>query len=246
MYLDAPVYIHGASRYIWRVLRGGGNPTVATKPGVVTGRLRGGAGLPQACPVYPPVRYAVYPWVATVIQGSTDSFEVASNGNRPTWNALDDLNRPTWDALDENTRKKIAGLSAYHSLAHSQKEIGEETKSGNSEYTGYGLDVENTPLRPLVKTHPETSRQSLAVGRHAFGIPGLAPQESASLLEELIQFAVNDERRTYQHRWHKGDVVVWDNRCLLHKACAWDYSEPRVMLHSRIAGNPASESAASS
>ena len=154
--------------------------------------------------------------------------------------------RDAWDALDENTRKKIAGLSAYHSLAHSQKEIGEETKSGNSEYTGYGLDVENTPLRPLVKTHPETSRQSLAVGRHAFGIPGLAPQASASLLEELIQFAVNDERRTYQHRWHKGDVVVWDNRCLLHKACAWDYSEPRVMLHSRIAGNPASESAASS
>ena len=50
--------------------------------------------------------------------------------------------RDAWDALDENTRKKIAGLSAYHSLAHSQKEIGEETKSGNSEYTGYGLGVD--------------------------------------------------------------------------------------------------------
>ena len=57
--------------------------------------------LRPAFPVDTPVRYAVYPWVATVIQGSTDSFEVASNGNRPTWNALDDLNRPTWDALDE-------------------------------------------------------------------------------------------------------------------------------------------------
>ena len=37
--------------------------------------------------------------------------------------------------------------------------------------------------------------------------------------------------------------MVWDNRCLMHKACAWDYNEPRVMLHSRIAGDPDSESA---
>ncbi|WP_275400965.1 hypothetical protein [Seongchinamella sediminis] len=37
--------------------------------------------------------------------------------------------------------------------------------------------------------------------------------------------------------------MVWDNRCLLHRACAWDYSEPRVMLHSRIAGDPISEAA---
>ena len=154
--------------------------------------------------------------------------------------------RDAWDALDENTRKKVAGLSAYHSLAHSQKELGEETKGDNSEYMGYGLDVENTPLRPLVKIHPETGRETLAVGRHAFGIPGLGEQESASLLGDLIQFAVGDERRTYQHRWHKGDAVLWDNRCLLHKACAWDYSEPRVMLHSRIAGDSVSEGATSS
>jgi alpha-ketoglutarate-dependent taurine dioxygenase len=42
-----------------------------------------------------------------------------------------------------------------------------------------------------------------------------------------------------------GDMVVWDNRCLMHKACAWNYDEPRVMLHSRIAGDLASEGASS-
>lgn len=149
--------------------------------------------------------------------------------------------RAAWDALDEKTREQLAGLSAYHSLVHSQKKLGEETKSSDSEYIGYGLDVENIPLRSLLKIHPETGRKTLAVGRHAFGIPGLSSEESEKLLEDLIQVSVSDDRRIYQHRWNRGDVVVWDNRCLLHKACAWDYAEPRVMLHSRIAGSPKTE-----
>ncbi|QIR14994.1 TauD/TfdA dioxygenase family protein [Shewanella aestuarii] len=149
--------------------------------------------------------------------------------------------RDAWDALDEKMQNKIQDLCAYHSLAHSQRELGEETKSDNSEYIGYGLDVKDIPLRPLVKIHPETGRKSLAVGRHAYGIPGMSPEDSANLIQELIDFAVNDENRFYQHRWQQGDVVMWDNRCLLHRACAWDYSEPRVMLHSRIAGDPITE-----
>lgn len=152
--------------------------------------------------------------------------------------------RAAWDALDEQTREKVAGLSAYHSLAHSQRQLGEETKNSDSEYIGYGLDMKDAPLRPLLKIHPETGRKTLAVGRHAFGIPGLSPPESSRLLEDLIQSAVSDDSRTYQHRWSRGDVVIWDNRCLLHRACAWDYSEPRVMLHSRIAGDPDTEGAA--
>jgi len=150
--------------------------------------------------------------------------------------------RAAWDALDEPTRERLAGLSAYHSLAHSQRQLGEETKDGDSEYIGYGLDVMDIPLRPLLKIHPETGRKTLAVGRHAFGIPGLSPEESSGLLEDLIRFAVSDDSRTYQHRWTRGDVVIWDNRCLMHRACDWDFSEPRVMLHSRIAGDPATES----
>lgn len=149
--------------------------------------------------------------------------------------------RAAWSALDDGTRERIASLSAHHSLAHSQREIGEATKSENSEYVGYGLDVEEVPLRPLVKLHPETGQPSLAVGRHAYGIPGLDADESSRLLTRLIAFAVEDDSRTYRHRWQQGDVVVWDNRCLMHRACSWNDSEPRIMLHSRIAGDPVSE-----
>lgn len=151
--------------------------------------------------------------------------------------------RAAWSALDEPTRDRVAPLSAYHSLAHSQRKLGEDTKTQDSEYIGYGLDLGQVPLRPLLKVHPETGQPSLAVGRHAFGIPGLSPEESEILLSKLVSFAAGDERRVYQHRWHTGDVVVWDNRCLMHKACPWDYTEPRVMLHSRIAGDPRTEAA---
>jgi len=151
--------------------------------------------------------------------------------------------RAAWASLDEPTRQKVASLSAYHSLVHSQRELGEDTKDENSEYMGYGLDVEEVPLRPLIKVHPETGQATLAIGRHAYGIPGLSASESATLLADLIDFAVSDANRVYQHRWQAGDVVVWDNRCLMHRACPWDYSEPRVMLHSRIAGDPRTEKA---
>ena len=153
--------------------------------------------------------------------------------------------RAAWSALDESMRQKLASLSAYHSLAHSQRQLGEDTKTEDSEYIGYGLNLDEVPLRPLMKVHPETGQPSLAVGRHAYGIPGLSETESDNLLAELIRFAVGDERRVYQHRWQAGDAVVWDNRCLMHRACPWDYAEPRVMLHSRIAGDPDTESASS-
>lgn len=151
--------------------------------------------------------------------------------------------RAVYDALDEDTKALIGKLSAHHSLAHSQAELGEETKASDSEYMGYGLDVAEVPLRPLVKVHPETGQKSLAVGRHAYGIPGMTDADSIALINRLLQFAVADESRVYQHRWTAGDVLVWDNRCLMHRACDWDYSEPRVMLHSRIAGDPVSEAA---
>lgn len=149
--------------------------------------------------------------------------------------------RDAYDALDDAMREKISSLAAYHSLKYSQRAVGEETKKDNSEYFGYGMNVADVPLRPLVKTHPETGRKALAVGRHAYGIPGLSEMESEELIKQLNSFAVADERRVYHHRWAVGDVVVWDNRCLMHRACEWDFSEARVMLHSRIAGDPASE-----
>jgi alpha-ketoglutarate-dependent taurine dioxygenase len=150
--------------------------------------------------------------------------------------------RAAYDALDSATQARIEGLGAYHSLHYSQAKEGHTHKEGSA-YSGYGFQVKDPPLRPLVKVHPETGRRMLAIGRHAYGIPGLEPGESERLLDELCAFACRAPR-VYHHAWTAGDVVVWDNRCLMHRARPWDMAEPRVMYHSRIAGDPLAEFAA--
>ena len=150
--------------------------------------------------------------------------------------------RAAWDALAPAMRKRVETLSAYHSLHYSQSKLGHAHKEGSA-YSGYGFDVKDPPLRPLANTHPETGRRILAIGRHAYGIPGLSAADSEALLEELTDFACRSPR-TYHHRWTAGDAIVWDNRCLMHRARPWDMARPRVMYHSRLAGDPVAEFAA--
>src|SRR5262245_23924191 len=157
---------------------------------------------------------------------------VPSAGGETEWADM----RAAYDALDEATRRRIAGLSAHHSLYHSQAAIGHVVKTG----AGYGFHTKGAPLRPLVKVHPVTGRPALFIGRHAYGIPGLPAAESEKLLADLVDFACRPPR-TYAHRWTPGDVVIWDNRCVLHRARPYDYGQVRVMRHTRVAGDPATE-----
>lgn len=143
--------------------------------------------------------------------------------------------RAGYDVLDEDMIEKIAGLAAYHSLYHSQQKAG-FSRSDQGDYKGYGFFDQEPPLRPLVKIHPETGRPNLLIGRHAYGIPGLDKLESEALLDELLQITCQPPR-VYYHHWQVGDAVLWDNRCLLHRACAWDMKEPRVMYHARVRGD---------
>ncbi|MBL4721199.1 MAG: TauD/TfdA family dioxygenase [Alphaproteobacteria bacterium] len=147
--------------------------------------------------------------------------------------------RAGYDALDEATKTRIAGLSAYHSLYQSQARLGHIVQSG----TSYGYHNKGAPLRPLVKTHPVTGRKTLYAGRHAYRIPGLDDAEAEALLEELLEFTCQAPR-IYQHKWTPGDLMIWDNRCIMHRARPYDFNQPRIMQATRISGDPASELAA--
>lgn len=145
--------------------------------------------------------------------------------------------RAGYAALDQATKDLIDDLSAYHSTQFSQaNDVGDfpEQKEGTI-YHGEAY------LRPLVKTHPDTGVKNLFIGRHAFGIPGLERQESRALLKRLLDFVVSDDRRVYTHKWQVGDTLLWDNRALLHRALPYDYSQPRVLTATRIAGDPVTE-----
>jgi alpha-ketoglutarate-dependent taurine dioxygenase len=162
---------------------------------------------------------------------------VPSSGGETGWADM----RAAYDALDNAMRARVGRLSAYHSLRYSQAKVGHVPAEGDS-YSGYGFDVDDPPLRPLVKVHPETGRRSLVIGRHAYGVTGMDPATSERFLTELVEQACQPPR-VYHHRWSPGDAVLWDNRCLLHRSRPWDMSERRIMWHSRIAGD-ASELAA--
>ncbi len=155
---------------------------------------------------------------------------VPASGGETEWADM----RAAYAALDDETRDGIADLAAYHSLVYSQARAGADQRGG------YGIDQDEMPLRPLVKIHPETGRPALFIGRHAHDIPGLASAESEALLDGLMDAACRPPR-LYRHRWQVGDVVVWDNRAVLHRAHPFDYREPRVMVHTRIAGDPTTE-----
>lgn len=144
--------------------------------------------------------------------------------------------RAAWDALDSDTQAELEPLSAYHSLYYSQERAGFQHGTDNL----YGLHDKGAPLRPLVKTHPETGRKSLYTGRHAYGIPGMDSQASEALLDELLANACQPPR-VYTHKWNVGDTVVWDNRCMMHRARPYDAKHPRVLRGTRISGDPETE-----
>lgn len=92
---------------------------------------------------------------------------------------------------------------------------------------------------PLVRTHPETGAKALYLGNHASHIAGLPAAEGDALLADLLAHAT-EPRFVYAHRWRSGDLVMWDNRCLLHRAVA-NYAiarERRVMHRTMLAGTP--------
>ncbi len=158
--------------------------------------------------------------------------EVPPSGGETEWADM----RAAYDALDDVRKRRISGLSAYHSLYQSQAKMGYEIRTG----AGYGYHTKGAPLRPLVKTHPVTGRKSLFIGRHAYRIPGLDDGAALALLDELQDFACRPPR-IHTHHWRPGDTVVWDNRCVLHRARPYDFDLPRVMRHTRVAGDPATE-----
>ena len=163
--------------------------------------------------------------------------------------------RAGYDALDRKTKDRIEDLKAHHSLYHSQAKVGHAGKAGShkdewdndqdSDYNGYGFHDGPISVRPLVKTHPETGKRNLLVGRHAYDIIGMTQEESETLLTELVDFACQAPR-VYHHSWEVGDAVIWDNRCLMHQATPWPMDQKRIMWHSRIAGDPKTESALTS
>jgi alpha-ketoglutarate-dependent 2,4-dichlorophenoxyacetate dioxygenase len=116
-----------------------------------------------------------------------------------------------YDALPEERKHSLAPLRVVHSWERSRQ------KSGSKPATEEEKQDAPPVVHPLVRTHPATGRKGLYIGNHTSHIDGWSIADGEALLSELQAFATQ-ERFVYRHRWQPGDMVMWDNRCLLHRA----------------------------
>ncbi len=87
---------------------------------------------------------------------------------------------------------------------------------------------------PLVRTHPDSGAKALYLGNHVTAIIGIGQAESRALLGELLAHATQ-RQFVYVHRWRIGDLVLWDNRCLLHRAVAnYEVTRWRRVMHRSV------------
>ena len=101
------------------------------------------------------------------------------------------------------------------------------------------IDVTKAPgaRHPMVRTHPETGRNSLFLGRRTNGyVSGLPVDESEELLDYLWAHAIQP-KFAWHHKWAIGDLVMWDNRCAMHRRNPFDDTERRVMHRTQIQGD---------
>ena len=132
-----------------------------------------------------------------------------------------------WEELDEDTREELYGVYAVHDYATAFRHVIGETPP-------YIEDGE--PVRhPIVREHPETGRIGLYVTDHACALEGFPRAEGRAKIESLVDWCTR-EGRVYRHHWEAGDLIIWDNRSMLHRAQGFDGRQPRVLKQVRIAG----------
>jgi taurine dioxygenase len=136
-----------------------------------------------------------------------------------------------YELLPGRLQQRIAGLRLKHDGTYN---------SGG--YVRQGAAAVDDPptsagtYHPLVPTHPETGRRLLYLGRRRNAyLGGLALAESEALLDELWSYAVREEC-WWQHEWRVGDLVMWDNRCTMHRRDAFDRAARRIMHRTQIKG----------
>jgi alpha-ketoglutarate-dependent 2,4-dichlorophenoxyacetate dioxygenase len=123
--------------------------------------------------------------------------------------------RAAYDALPATLKERIEGLSCEHSIFHSRGTL------GVTDYTAAERAALPAVVHRLVRTHPSSQRKALYMGAHASHVVGWPMPEGRLLLRELMEHATQREF-VYSHTWRVGDLVIWDNRCTLHRGRPYD------------------------
>lgn len=134
--------------------------------------------------------------------------------------------------LPRELRAAIRGRTIKHDIRYT---------SGSQLRAGYDpdQDIRVSPgvNHPIVRKHPETGHNALYLGRRPFAyINGMSLEDSETLVNALWTHAVRPEY-TWHHQWRVGDIIIWDNRCTMHRRDAFDPASRRVMYRTQCKGN---------
>jgi taurine dioxygenase len=136
-----------------------------------------------------------------------------------------------YERLSPAWKERLATMRAVHNLDFSR------TRRHGEDLMTEAQKRERPPVdHPVVRTHPETGRRCVYLGDHAETILGLPYDDGRALIEELNAMIIHPDL-TYEHRWTAGELLLWDNRCVLHKATAFDEArEGRVVRRCTVLG----------
>lgn len=133
--------------------------------------------------------------------------------------------RVAWDALSEERQAALIDLLADHSIFHSRRLIGFEMAGEYAKLPSI--------RRRLARRHAPSGRMALTIASHIENIEGMSYADTRALVDELIALA-SAPGRVYRHRWTAGDLLMWDNRCVLHRGTPYaQYDEPRDLRSCR-------------
>ena len=128
--------------------------------------------------------------------------------------------RTAFDRLPAAMKQQIETLQAEHSLMHSRAVL------GFTDFSPEERAALPAAVHPLVSVNPRTGRKSVYIAYHASHVLGMPVAEGRLLLADLTEAATRPDL-VYRHEWKVGDLVIWDNRCTLHRGLAFDESFPR-------------------
>jgi alpha-ketoglutarate-dependent 2,4-dichlorophenoxyacetate dioxygenase len=136
--------------------------------------------------------------------------------------------RRAWERLSADEQASLEGLTASHSIIHSRE------LSGFTDWPDEYRALFQPIHRPLVRAHEETGRKALLVASHIEALTGYSKEETVALVADLIARATVPDN-VYSHRWNVGDFVMWNNRCVMHRARPYEMdSHPRDLRTIRL------------
>jgi alpha-ketoglutarate-dependent 2,4-dichlorophenoxyacetate dioxygenase len=137
-----------------------------------------------------------------------------------------------WERLPEAMRARLADAYAWHDYAHSRGKIAPHLASQRERTT-------LPPVRWRIRwRNPVNGRDSLYIASHTCAIDGMVEDEAQALIEKLIEHTTAPGH-TYLHHWQPGDIIMWDNRCILHRGRPWPDDKPRHVVRTTISATDA-------